>query len=162
LESLLASSQIKPIDTPSQEGRISLESSADTCPNPESTLNLDSSVNTSEAERENEYLQLQLQIFKIALLLTAFAVIISTIFFDLKVAFSVLIGSFSGILYLRLLGRGIGKLGKTSMSVSKIQLLVPVLLFFLASRFPQLELWPALLGFLLYKPSLIVQFLLKP
>jgi len=138
-----------------------LESSAKSCPKSKSILNLDPSVNSSEVERENEYLQLQLQIFKIALLLTAFAVTISIIFFDLKVAISVLIGSFSGILYLRLLARGIGKLGKTSMSVSKIQLLVPVLLFFLASRFPHLELWPTLLGFLLYKPSLIVQSLLR-
>ena len=97
-----------------------------------------------------------------AIILTAFAVVISAFFIGTQTAFSLLLGSFAGILYLRLLARGIGKLGKSSASVSKIQLIVPVLLVLVVSRFPQLELLPALLGFLLYKPSLIVQFLLEP
>jgi len=46
--------------------------------------------------------------------------------------------------------------------VGKIQLLVPVLLVLAASKVPQLDLIPALLGFLLYKPALIIQFLSMP
>lgn len=66
-------------------------------------------------------------------------------------------GSFSGILYLRLLARSIGKLGKSSKTVGKVQLIIPVLLVLVVSRLPQLSLLPAILGFLLYKPSLIIQ-----
>ena len=127
----------------------------------ESTLDPGPIEESSKGFR-NEYMQLQLRIFILTLVLTVFSVLISAIFFDFQAAISLLIGALSGILYLRLLARGIEKLGKTSMSVSKIQLLVPVVLFFSVSQFQQLELLPALLGFLLYKPSLIVQFMREP
>jgi len=133
------------------------DNSSDSKPN----LNLESFEQSSD-DFNSEYMELQLRIFLFAIVFTAFAVLITAIFFDLQMATSLLVGALFGILYLRLLARGIGKLGKTSTSVSKIQLLVPVLLFFLVSRFSELELLPALLGFLLYKPALIVQFLLKP
>ena len=70
-----------------------------------------------------------------------------------------LIGGLAGALYLRLLARSVGKLGKGSKKVSKLQLLVPVVLVMAAARLPQLELLPALLGFLLYKPAVILQAL---
>ena len=41
-----------------------------------------------------------------------------------------------------------------------MQLLVPVVLVLAAARTPQLELLPAFLGFLLYKPALILQAVL--
>jgi len=157
---LLAVPKIKAKSNSSDEGELFTSPSKETGLLSESTENLDSSEKPSE-KFNNEYLQLQLRIFRLTLVLTAFAVFITAIFVSAQAAISLLIGAFSGILYLRLLARGIGKLGKTSMSVNKVQLLVPVLLFFTVSRFPQLELLPALLGFLLYKPSLIVQFLLE-
>jgi len=93
--------------------------------------------------------------------LSIFAIGISAVFFDLLTTSSVLVGAFFGLLYLRLLARSIGKLGKSTKQVSKIQLIVPVLLVLAASKLPQLELLPALFGFLLYKPSLIIQMLLE-
>jgi ATP synthase protein I len=44
--------------------------------------------------------------------------------------------------------------------VGKAQLLVPVVLVLAAARLPVLEILPAVLGFLLYKPALIVQAVL--
>jgi ATP synthase protein I len=41
-------------------------------------------------------------------------------------------------------------------------LIVPVLLILAVIKLPELQLLPALVGFLLYKPSLIIQFLFKP
>tara|TARA_Y100001968_G_scaffold50375_1_gene41008 strand:+ start:403 stop:879 length:477 start_codon:yes stop_codon:yes gene_type:complete len=158
---LLAASQLKPRSNLSKEGNLLASVAEEAVLGSESTLDPDPLEESSKGFR-NEYMQLQLRIFMLTLVLTVFAVLISAIFFDFHAAISLLIGALSGILYLRLLARGIEKLGKTSMSVSKIQLLVPVVLFFLVSQFQQLELLPALLGFLLYKPSLIVQFLLKP
>jgi len=110
----------------------------------------------------DEYVQLQLRIYRLSLMITVFAGISSEIFFGFKTSLSLLVGALAGIFYLRLLARGIGKLGKTSKGVSKVQLLVPVFLVLVASKLPQLEMMPALLGFLLYKPSLIIQFLLEP
>jgi ATP synthase protein I len=51
-------------------------------------------------------------------------------------------------------------LGVNSKSVGKVQLLVPIVLVLTATKVPQLQLLPALLGFLLYKPALLVQALL--
>ena len=104
---------------------------------------------------------LQRRIYLTTLIVAALVVAISAVFFDLNTAISLLIGALSGVLYLRLLARSIGQLGKSSNSVSKVQLIVPILLVLAASRIPVLELLPALLGFLLYKPSLIVQNLLE-
>ncbi|KGG20431.1 MULTISPECIES: ATP synthase subunit I [Prochlorococcus] len=109
-----------------------------------------------------EYVSLQLRIFKMTLVVTAFSVLFTIIFFDFHAAMSLLVGAFSGILYLRLLAKSIGSLGKESSSVSKFQLLVPVLLILAVIKLPELQLLPALVGFLLYKPSLIIQFLIEP
>lgn len=80
--------------------------------------------------------------------------------FGLAAALSALVGSLSGLLYLVLLSRSVSRLGAGSKSVSKVQLLVPIVLVLAATKLPQLELLPALLGFLLYKPALLVQALL--
>ncbi len=64
----------------------------------------------------------------------------------------------AGIFYLRLLAKSIGKLGKESSGVSKLQLLVPVCLFIFASKLGSLDIFPAMIGFFIYKPSLILYF----
>jgi ATP synthase protein I len=40
--------------------------------------------------------------------------------------------------------------------VGKVQLLVPVILVLLSTRWPLLQLLPALIGFLIYKPAVII------
>jgi len=115
-----------------------------------------------DTQNENEYVQLQRGIFTLALVLSALAVIFTAVFVDFHSSISVLVGALSGLVYLRLLARSIGRLGVQSQTVSKAQLLVPVILVLAVSKLPQLELLPSLVGFLLYKPSLILQFLLKP
>jgi len=123
-------------------------------------IDLVASDNASEAYSD-EYMQLQLRIYRLSLIVTVIAVFLSEIFFGFTTSVSLLIGALSGILYLRLLARGIGKLGKTSKGVSKVQLLVPVCLVLAAFKLPQLDVLPALLGFLIYKLSLIIHFLLE-
>jgi len=110
----------------------------------------------------NEYVSLQQRIFKMTLVLTAFSGLLMILIVDVNASISLLIGAFSGIIYLRLLAKSIGSLGKKSTSVSKVQLLVPVLLILVVTKLPELQLIPALVGFLLYKPSLIIQFLFEP
>ena len=133
----------------------------DNCSSHDPLLDIDSSDKLSGV-KSDEYLELQFQVFRLALLLTIFSVGIAGFFWGIQASASLLLGALSGIFYFRLLARGVGRLGTSSKIVGKVQLLVPVILVLASSRFPQLHLIPALIGFLLYKPALIIQFLLMP
>ncbi len=112
-------------------------------------------------DSSEEYLRLQRRALFATLVLSALAVAITAIVFERHVASSIFVGGLSGALYLWLLARSVGKLGKSSQTVGKTQLLVPVVLFIAATRFAQLDLLPAILGFLLYKPAMILQVFLS-
>ena len=131
------------------------------CSSHDPLLDIDS-LDASSGVKSNEYLELQFRVFRLTFLLTVFFVGIAGFFWGIQASASLFIGALSGIFYFRLLARGIGRLGTSSKTVGKVQLLVPVLLVLGSSRFPQLDLIPALLGFLLYKPALIIQFLAMP
>jgi len=131
------------------------------CSSPDPLLDIDSSDSLS-AVNSDEYLELQFRVIRLTLLLTIFFVGLTVFFLEIQTSLSLFIGALSGIFYFRLLARGVGRLGTSSKIVGKVQLLVPVLLVLASSRFPQLDLIPALLGFLLYKPALIIQFLSMP
>ena len=131
------------------------------CSSHDPLLDIDSS-DSSSGVKSDEYLELQFRVFRLTFLLTIFSVGIAGFFLGTQASASLFIGALSGIFYFRLLARGVGRLGTTSKIVGKVQLLVPVLLVLVSSRFPQLDLIPALLGFLLYKPALIIQFLSMP
>jgi len=91
------------------------------------------------------------------LLASSAAVPVCWLLFDLPAALSLLVGSVAGVLYLVLLARSVSRLGGDRRSVGKVQLLVPVVLVLASTRVHQLELVPALVGFLLYKPALLIQ-----
>ena len=131
------------------------------CSSRDPLLDIDS-LDTSSGVKTDEYLELQFRVLRLTFLLTVFSVGIAGFFWGIQVSASILFGALSGIFYFRLLARGVGRLGTSSKIVGKVQLLVPVLLVLVSSRFPQLDLIPALLGFLLYKPALIIQFLSMP
>ena len=131
------------------------------CSSHDPLLDIDSSDSSSRV-KSDEYLELQFRVLRLTFLLTIFSVGIAGFFWGIQASASLFIGALSGIFYFRLLARGVGRLGTSSKIVGKVQLLVPVLLVLVSSRFPQLDLIPALLGFLLYKPALIIEFLLMP
>ena len=106
----------------------------------------------------DEYTKLQLSIFGITFILAVFIASIFGIILGFTFGFSVLVGAIAGIFYLRLLAKSIGKLGSESTGVSKLQLLVPICLFIFASKLGSLEIFPAMIGFFIYKPSLIFYF----
>jgi ATP synthase protein I len=107
-----------------------------------------------------EYARLQRRMLLATALASAAAVPVTALFWDPATAASLLVGCLAGVLYLRLLARSVSRLGVDSKSVGKTQLLVPIVLVFAAARIPQLQMLPALLGFLLYKPALILQAVL--
>ena len=160
-EPLQASTQVNTKTTTPNGGNILLSDQNDVAASPDSNLDIGPSQLKSEMINQ-EYVDLQRRIYRLILVLALISASISFIVFDSFFAISLLIGSLSGLLYLRLLARSIGKLGETSKTINKVQLIVPVLMILLVFKLPQLELLPALLGFLLYKPSLIIQFLIQP
>ena len=103
------------------------------------------------------YFRLQRRLLLATLLLSAVAVAGTAVFGSISTASSLLVGALAGLLYLWLLCRSVTKLGENARRVSKVQLLVPVVLVLIAARTPQLSILPALLGFLLYKPAVILQ-----
>ena len=104
-----------------------------------------------------DYARLQQRLMLATLAVSLVAVLIALVGFDAMVARSLLVGSCAGVLYLRLLARSVARLGGGSRQVGRFQLVVPVLLVVAAAKFPQLEILPAFIGFLLYKPALILQ-----
>ena len=122
----------------------------------ESSSNGDSSDGDSSNGMDS-YFRLQRRLLVATMLLSAVVVVVTAIAGSLATAFSLLVGSVAGLLYLWLLSRSVTRLGENSRRLSRTQLLVPVVLVLVASRLPQLSILPALLGFLLYKPALILQ-----
>ena len=157
---MLASPLLQPEIDPPKGGQGGLETVVESSQNTELSMDPDSSTEVSTTS-DDEYAQLQRRFILATLAVSVFAVSVTALVFDLHIASSLLVGAVCGVLYLRLLARSVGKLGKASKSVSKIQLLVPVLLVLAVSRLPELELLPALFGFLLYKPAMILQVLLE-
>ena len=108
--------------------------------------------------KNDEYTKLQITIFGITFIVATLVASITGIIIGYTFGFSVFVGAIAGIFYLRLLAKSIGKIGKESNGFSQLQLLVPVCLFLFASKLGSLDIFPAMIGFFIYKPSLIVYF----
>ena len=106
----------------------------------------------------DDYVKLQKTIFGITFIVASLLATITGIIIGYTFGFSVFIGAIGGIFYLRLLAKSIGKLGKDSARVSQLQLLVPICLFIFASKLGSLDIFPVMIGFFIYKPSLIFYF----
>ena len=108
--------------------------------------------------KNDEYTKLQITIFGITFIVATLVASITGIIIGYTFGFSVFVGAIAGIFYLRLLAKSIGKIGKESNGFSQLQLLVPVCLFLFASKLGSLDVFPAMIGFFIYKPSLIFYF----
>ena len=109
-------------------------------------------------EVSDDFFSLQLALYCLTLFLSVVITIVSCIFINFSFGLSVFLGSIIGILYLRLLAKSIGNLGKTSTGISKVQLLLPVCLFIFASRNELIEILPSIIGFFLFKPAMFYYF----
>ena len=118
----------------------------------------DSAVVITPAENGMEsFARLQVRLMLATVIVSAVATLFASFYFDLFVARSLLVGAVAGLFYLRLLARSVARLGGGSRQVGRFQLVVPIVLIVAAARLPQLDLLPAFVGFLLYKPALILQ-----
>lgn len=110
----------------------------------------------------DEYGRLQRRLLLATLLVTLAVGLIAWPVWGASTARSLLLGGCCGLLYLRLLARSVGRIGPDSRSLGRFQIVVPALLVVAAARVPAIELLPAILGFLLYKPALLLQAVLAP
>jgi ATP synthase protein I len=115
-----------------------------------------------EAEPVDEYGRLQRRLLLATLALTVLVTLITWPVFGAAAARSLLLGGCCGLLYLRLLARSVARIGPDSRSLGRFQIVVPALLIVAAARTPAIALLPALAGFLLYKPALLLQAVLAP
>lgn len=103
-----------------------------------------------------EFFRLRQRMLSLTLSITIGAGLFTALVWDLRTCLSLLAGAAAGILYLFLLSRSVERLGKGSNRLGKAHLAVPLLLFILALRFQGLDWVPAFLGFLLYKPAILL------
>ena len=108
-------------------------------------------------QRLEDFYRLQRRLLLATVLVSLVAVPIVALTMNLSVAGSVFVGSCAGLLYVRLLARSVARLSDQSRGLGRFQLIVPTLLVVGSAKLPQLDLLPAFLGFLLYKPALILQ-----
>ncbi|MGB3403066.1 MAG: ATP synthase subunit I [Microcoleaceae cyanobacterium] len=102
-----------------------------------------------------EYYQLQRELLLLTVIVTL--VIFATIFwfYPLKIALNYLLGAVVSMVYLRMLGRDVERLGQQG-GLSKNRLAVFAGLIIVATQWQQLEIMPVFLGFLTYKAALII------
>lgn len=110
---------------------------------------------TSSGSME-EYYALQKELLVTTLILIGIAFPAVWFFYDLQVALNYLLGAFAGVIYLRLLGKNVEKLGQEAGSVGKSQIAIFVGVMIVASQVKQLSILPVFLGFLTYKATLII------
>jgi ATP synthase protein I len=102
-----------------------------------------------------EYYQLQKELLILTVLLTVVAFIPVWLVYSLNTALNYLIGACAGVVYLRMLAKGVEKLGRDKAKVGKNQLALFIGLIIVASQVDQLQIIPIFLGFLTYKAALI-------
>ena len=113
-------------------------------------------------EPQDDYQRLQRRLLLATLALSLVVSALTAVRFGSGAAASLALGASCGLLYLRLLARSVARLGTQSRSLGRFQMLVPALLVVVCSRVPALQLLPALAGFVLYKPALLMQAFLAP
>ena len=114
-----------------------------------------------------EYYQLQRQLLLMTLAATGVIFVTVCCFYSLEVACNYLIGASVGIVYLRMLGQDVEKLGREKKKLGQNRILILAGFMILATRWHQLQILPIFLGFLTYKVALLsyvimTAFNLKP
>ncbi len=135
---------------------------ADTSPPAPGSAGSEQAAGLSADSTADHYGRLQRRLLLATLGVSLAASLITWPLFGSETARSLLLGGCCGLLYLRLLARSVARLGPESRSLGRFQILVPALLVVAAARIPAIELLPAFIGFLLYKPALLLQAVFAP
>jgi ATP synthase protein I len=134
---------------------VSLSNEPTTTPKVEENSSPDSVPSESGNSMQSFY-QLSQELFSITLVLTGIIFISVWIFYSLNIALNYLIGSCTGVVYLKMLGKNVEQLGVESPQLSKNRFALLIVLLVVASQWNQLQILPVFLGFLTYKATLLI------
>ncbi|MGB3765264.1 MAG: ATP synthase subunit I [Phormidesmis sp.] len=76
-------------------------------------------------------------------------------FYSLNIALNYLLGACTGVVYLRMLARSVGQIGRSTPKSSSGRLAILIGVLVVATQWNQLAVLPVFLGFLTYKAALI-------
>lgn len=134
---------------------MSLSNEPTTTPEVEENTPPDSEGTESGNSMQSFY-ELSQELFSITLVLTGIIFISVWIFYSLNIALNYLIGSCTGVVYLKMLGKNVEQLGVESPQLSKNRFALLIVLLVVASQWNQLQILPVFLGFLTYKATLLI------
>jgi ATP synthase protein I len=122
------------------------------------TLEVSSPVSEADSSMQ-EYYQLQQELLLTTLALGGVIFVAVCFFYTLNVALNYLLGAIVSVVYLRMLGKDVEKLGPQKRKFNKTRLAIFAGLIIVATQLNQLRIIPVFLGFLTYKAALIVYLL---
>ena len=102
-----------------------------------------------------DYYRLQQNLLIFTVMLSGIIFFSVWLFYSLHIALNYLIGACTGVVYLRMLAKGVAELGHQRQRLGSGRLALFIGLIVVATQWQQLELIPAFLGFLTFKASLI-------
>jgi len=102
-----------------------------------------------------EYNHLKLKLLMLTLASGAFIGLVVWGIYGWKIALSYLVGALVGAIYLRMLSKGVDRLGSKSKSLGYARFAVFVILIAIAAKSEQLQVLPAFFGFMTYKIAVI-------
>ncbi|MGB7251719.1 MAG: ATP synthase subunit I [Phormidesmis sp.] len=102
-----------------------------------------------------DYYQLQQNLLKLTAVLGAVVFPFVWGFYSLQIALDYLLGACVGVVYLRMLARGVSSIGRQKKNSNTGRLAVFAGVMIVALRWDQLDVIPVFLGFLTYKAAII-------
>jgi ATP synthase protein I len=102
-----------------------------------------------------EYYRLQQNLLICTLAFTAVIFFFVWGFYSLDIALNYLIGACTGVVYLRMLSKSVGELGRSRQKLGSSRLALFIGLILVATQWDKLQVMPVFLGFLTYKAALI-------
>jgi ATP synthase protein I len=106
-----------------------------------------------------EYYALQQNLLLTTLAMTGAIFVAVCFFYPLNIALNYLIGALVSMVYLRMLGRDVERLGRKDKKLSRYRLALIAGVIIVATQLHQLKILPIFLGFLTYKAALIIYVL---
>lgn len=117
---------------------------------------LDSSMPKAMAPSKGSYVQLQLWLILVTLGVSLAIAVCVAFVYSFGVAANYLLGALVGLVYLRMLSRGVAELGKSRNRLGVTRLALFVGLIVLATQVESLQVLPIFLGFITYKVTLLI------